>query len=319
MQETLRGQRVLVTGAAGFIGSHLVKSLVEMACHVTIIVRPGSSLWRIAEVVDRLTILEADLNSGEAAQLASSIATMDIIFHLAAAGVDQSFKDTATMVSTNILGTLRMLQFGFQRKVMRFIYCGSCFEYGCGVRLKEDSLPEPLSEYGASKSAAWILVHSFARVYGLPVVSLRPFTVFGPFEAPYRLIPHTIIKALNGRKIELTAGEQTRDFIYVQDVVEAFLIAAVAPEAIGSTFNICTGAATKVKDIVSQIVHLSENKTMPQFGALPYRDTEVWNLSGSPEKIETSLGWKARTNLVSGLMKSIQWFRENQHRYSIYA
>ena len=314
----LAGQRVLVTGAAGFMGSHLVKRLVGIGCRVIVMIRPPSNLWRIEDVLDQVEIVQSDLRHLRTDELESHLPDVQVIYHLAAAGVDQSYQDIESIIQTNVLGTLRLLQLAHIRKVERFVYCGSCFEYGPGALLAEDLLPMPTSEYGASKSAAWMLVNTFSRRYGLPVVSLRPFTVYGPFEAGHRLIPHTIIKALDGLNIDLTGGEQTRDFILVEDVVEAFLSAAVGPEAVGGTFNVCTGLATSVKEVVYMIIELTESAVTPLFGARRCRDTEMWTLSGDPTKAKDSLGWSAQTSLRNGLHNTIQWFREHRSRYQEY-
>ena len=311
-------QRVLVTGATGFIGSHLVKKLVDMGSRVIVMIRPSSNPWRIRDILDQVEVLQGDLTHLETAELESSLSDVHIVYHLAAAGVDQSHQDIASIVQTNVMGTLRLLQLARLLKVERFIYCGSCFEYGPGTLLAEDLLPRPASEYGASKSAAWMLVHTFSRRYGLPVVSLRPFTVYGPFEAGHRLIPHTVIKALEGSNIELTGGEQTRDFIFVEDIIEAFLAATVVPEAVGDTFNVCTGLATSVKEVVSMIVELTGNRAHPLFGARTYRDAEIWMLSGDPSKTKEKLGWRAKTSLRNGLDNTIRWFREHRSRYPVY-
>lgn len=319
MEKPLEGQRILVTGAAGFIGSHLVKRLIDIGCRVIVMIRPSSNLWRIEDILDQVEIVQCDLKHLRTEELASRLSDVQVVYHLAASGVDQSYQDISSVIQTNVLGTLRILQLAQILKVERFVYCGSCFECGCGTLLSEDLLPMPISEYGASKSAGWILVHTFFRRYSLPVVSLRPFTVYGPLEAPHRLIPYTIIKALDGSNIQLTGGEQARDFIFVEDVVKAFLSAAVTPAAVGGTFNVCTGLATSVREVVSTIVRLTRSTAKPLFGALPYRDTGIWVLSGDPAKAKDKLGWSARTSLRDGLYATIQWFQEHRSRYPVYA
>lgn len=315
----LAGQRVLVTGATGFIGSHLVKKLLSERCHVIVIIRPSSNLWRIQDILDQVEIVEGDLSHFETSQLGSRLSDLQIIYHLAAAGVDQSYQDVGSIIQTNVMGTLQLLQLAHVLKIRRFVYCGSCSEYGPGTLLSEDLLPMPICEYGASKSLAWMLAHTFSRKYCFPIVSLRPFTVYGPFEAGHRLIPYTIIKTLDGLDVDLTSGEQTRDFIFVEDVVEAFLLAAVVPNAVGCTFNACTGLATSIRQVVSKIAELTGNVVNPLFGVRPYRNNEIWTSSGDPTNAKKNLGWSARTSLRDGLRKTIQWFREQRSKYPEYS
>lgn len=312
----LAGKRVLITGATGFIGSHLLRKLINLGCRVVMLDQPSANPWRIADISSKLENVPCDLRRlDETIQaMQSRLSGVEIIYHLAAAGVDQSNQDAALILQTNVVGTLRLLQLAQRLNIERFIYCGSCFEYGAGERLSEDSLPMPNSEYGASKSAAWFLVNAFHRRYGLPVVSLRPFNVYGPMEAGHRLIPHAIMRALNGLEIGLTGGEQKRDFLFIADLIEAFLSAAVT-DTVGGTFNVCTGLATSVKGVVTTIVELTGQRVQLRFGDLPYRDIEVPVLSGDPKKAREKLGWIAQTSLRDGLSKTIAWFRDARSKY----
>lgn len=313
------GKRVLITGAAGFIGFHLTKGLLASGADVVAIVRPSTNPWRLRGIINDIEIVRADLRQINIDDLQRRLSTIDVVYHVGAAGVDPSNQDHASIVESNVMGTLRLLQLARLLKVDRFVYCGSCFEYGRGSLLSEDTpFTTPISEYAASKMAAYLLVNTFGERYGLPVTSLRPFNVYGPFEASYRLIPHTIIRAINKSNIELTGGHQTRDFIFVEDVVEAFVAAAALPEAIGQTFNVCTGMETSVRNVVSQIIALTGETVTPVFGALAYRDGEISNLSGDPTRANAILGWKASTTLDEGLSRTIQWFRSVQGKLPVY-
>ena len=285
---------------------------------MTVLTRPSSDPWRIRDLLTQVETSHGDLAHLNAARIQPSLADVRFVFHLAAAGVDQSNQDAQSLVETNVLGTLRLLKLARDLKVERFVSCGSCLEYGSGSLLSEDALPQPSSVYGASKSAAWLLAHTYFRQYSLPVVSLRPFTVYGPLESRRRLIPHAILNALDGANIELTGGEQARDFVYVEDVVEAFLTAAVVPEAVGGTFNLCTGTASSVREVVRSIIELTGSSAKALHGALPYRSTEIWVQSGNPVRAEETLGWEATTSIREGLDNTIRWLRENRARYAEY-
>jgi nucleoside-diphosphate-sugar epimerase len=307
---------VLVTGATGFVGSHLVRALVADGHDVVVITRPSSDLWRLHDVLDWVELVATDLVHIDADEPHPSLNDVEVVFHLAAEGVTPS-ADTHAVVESNVVGTLRLLEFARAVGVERFVYAGSCFEYGAGTNLREDALPQPSSDYAASKSAAWLLVH--AGSYELPVVSIRPFTVYGPYEAAYRLVPSTILRALEDAPIELTEGEQTRDFVYVEDVVEAFRAAAEREDVVGRTFNACTGIETSVRSLAGLVVESTRSASELRFGALPYRDDELWRLSGDPEVAARELGWVASTPLAEGVRRTAEWFRAERQRHDHYA
>lgn len=314
---SLRGKRILVTGAAGFIGSHLVRKLIEQDGHVIALVRPSSDLWRIQDVLAKIEIHRSDLNDISVDALKEKIKGVDIVYHLGAAGVDQSGRDAASIMRVNVVGTLSLLQLARDLNAARFVYSGSCFEYGAGSRLREDACPAPPNEYAVSKLSAGMLVDMFFRKYGLATVYLRPFTVYGPFESWQRLVPHVIRGAFDGHDIKLTGGKQTRDMVFIDDAVEGFLAAGTKLKIAGNTFNLSTGDEMSVKEISLIIVKLMGDCVKILFGAQPYRESEVWSLSGDPAKAKKILGWKARTSLREGLQKTIQWFKENKEKYPV--
>ena len=217
MMSSVQGYRAVVTGANGFIGANLVRALLQTEVDVTCTVRPGADLWRIADIRKDVRIVTHDLGYGISDAMKREVGKADIVYHLAAAGVNQAFSDSASIVRANVAGTLELLEAAVDWGVERFIYCGSCFEYGSGNSLSENDIPNPMNQYAASKSAAWIFSRAFGAQHGLQVVSLRPFTAYGPFEGSFRLVPQTISKALQGSPIALTLGEQERDFVYVDD------------------------------------------------------------------------------------------------------
>ncbi len=314
---SFENKSVLVTGGTGFIGSHLVHALVNLGAKTFVLTQKKSDVWRLSDIQDKITFIYGNLCNLDLEDFAQ-LETLDIVFHLAAAGVNPKHNSSAELTQVNVLGTVKILDIAKHFQVNRFVYCGSCFEYGSGQNLKETQPPVPMSEYAASKSSGWLMTQSFYHRYHLPTVSLRPFTVYGAFESPHRLIPQTIVSALAHADIELTGGEQTRDFVFVEDVVRGFLQAATESEAIGGTFNLCSGTETSVKTLVSHIIKLTNSQSKPRFGAYPYRDTELWELSGNPELSKSVLSWRASISLEQGLSKTIAWFQKNHNRYPAY-
>ncbi len=318
MRDRLRGKNVLLTGATGFIGASLARKLLQEGCKVAVVIRQSSDLWRIRDILDQVEVYYGDLKMISVDDLKDKLRDINVIYHLGSAGVDQSEKDAVSIIETNIKGTLCLLQLAQDLKVEKFVYCGSCFEYGKGSSLREDALPVPGNEYAASKLSAGILVNTFFRKYDLPTVYLRPFTVYGPFEGPQRLIPHVICRILDGRDIDLTGGKQIRDMVFIDDVLEGFLIAGIKTDIAGKIFNLASGHGVRVEEIVHTIMGLLQAKVKPLFGKHPYRESEYWELSGDPLCAYEGLSWEAKMPLKEGLQKTIQWFIDNRNKYPIY-
>jgi len=306
--KSLAGRRVLVTGAAGFLGSHLVPRLIEEGAEVCVLDQPNARRWALLERSDLAASLRADVRTLAEPSRDRALGDVDVIFHLAAVGVTGDVTDMRQVVTGNIDGTLAVL-LAAQRLGSRLLYCGSCFEYGSGDRWSEDALPAPTTEYGAAKAAGWLLANAFARRTGVEVVSLRPFTMYGPMEPPGRLVPSVVRHALAGRPIDLTPGDQLRDFVFVTDAVDAFVAAATTDAAVGGTFNVCTGNPVTVRDVVHRVLRCTGSSSEARFGALAYRPTELAVLSGDPTRAEQVLKWRARVSLDEGLSRTIGWFR----------
>lgn len=297
-----------MTGAAGFLGSHLVPRLIETGAEVCVLDQPNAKRWPILERTDLALSLRTDVRALGEPVYDGQLGDIDVIFHLAAVGVVGDGIDVRDLVTGNVDGTMAVL-LASERLRSRLVYCGSCFEYGAGARWTEDALPEPTTEYGAAKAAGWLLANAFARRTGLEVVSVRPFTMYGPMEPPVRLVPSVVRRALAGQPIDLTPGDQARDFVYVEDVADAFIAAATSDAAVGGTFNICTGSAVTVREVVQRVLRCTDSRSEARFGALSYRSTELSILSGDPSRARDILGWRSRVSLDEGLARTIAWFR----------
>jgi nucleoside-diphosphate-sugar epimerase len=302
--EELRGRVVAVTGAAGFIGANLVAGLHAIGARVVAIVRPGSDARRLRGLDTHVRISPVDVRDRE--RLATALVGVDTIFHLAAAGVDPREQDTSTLIDTNVIGPLGVVDAAADLGVRRLVLFGSCFEYGRGRNVAEHQASAPLTDYGASKAAGVLVARTHARRRGVEFVCLRPFTVYGPLEADRRLVPYAIGCALEGRPLELSTGDQARDFVHVGDVVEACLAAATASDIDGEVFNVCTGTATTVRELVATVLRLTGSRSHATFGALEYRAADVEILTGDPRRAATKLGWRATTSLEAGLARTIE-------------
>ena len=305
--ESLAGKRVLVTGASGFVGSNLVRRLVKERCEVSVLMRPGGDLGRLEGLQSQVRMYWSDLMDLAGVSEAVSGAHPDIVFHLAASGVAPVPVDPITVVDVNVRGTLNVLESLRGIPLSRFIYSGSCFEYGGGERLREDEPLSPTTVYAASKVGAWYLIHTYGKTQDYPVVTLRLFMVYGPGEHPSRLIPFAITNALAGRDIPLTDGTQTRDLVYIDDVVQAFVLAAVREGVVGRTINICSSQPISVIEIVREILDILSNPVQPLPGKLPHRVGEMIQLWGDNTLARDLLGWSPEVSLRKGLTQTIRW------------
>ena len=305
---SLRGRRALVTGAGGFLGANLVRALVAAECEVTVLARPQATLERLRELLPRLTVLRADVSDSASLEAVDPSAASDLVFHLAAAGTDQRLRDFGVLLQVNAHGTLQVCELARRGGAKRIVALGSAAEYGSGELLTEASPLRPASWYGVSKAAGWMAARALSQGSAAPVVWLRPFSPFGPFEDHRRLVPYTILSALQRQDVLLTGGEQTRDFVFVDDVIAACLRAAIEPGIEGEAINVCTGAETRVSDLATAIVRLMGDPVPVRFGAVPYRADEPGRLSGDPRKARERLRWEAATPIEEALRRTIEWF-----------
>jgi len=313
--DSFQGKRVLVTGSTGFLGSHLVRKLIELEAEVVCLIRTSSARERISDCLERMEVIDADLHHREEVFQAVKRTRPRIVFHLATYGVDPRQTDPSTTLQTNLLGLANLIEALTQTPCERFVNTGSCFEYGGqnGDLLTEESPLSPLNLYAASKTMAWHLCRFQHRQNGFPVVTLRPFTFFGPQERPDRLIPSTIRSILQGEEIRITAGTQTRDYTYMEDVVDAYLRAAVSQEAVGQTFNIGSGTESSVLKIVEQIRELMGSRVPIRAGVLETRSQEAWRLCCDAAKAGRVLGWFPRVSFEEGLSRTIRWMTNESY------
>ena len=169
---------------------------------------------------------------------------------------------------------------------------------------------DPVNAYAASKSAAWLFCNMYHRTHGYPIVTVRPFTAYGPRQSIRVLIPQAILSALRGQDFEMTGGEQTRDFTYVDDVVEGCIRASLSEKAIGQTINLGTGEEHAIKGVVLEVLELMGSTVKPLLGALPYRPGEIWCLYSDSSKAKELLGWQPQVSLEEGLRWTIKWYTE---------
>jgi nucleoside-diphosphate-sugar epimerase len=312
------GVRVLVTGAAGFIGSHLTKRLLFENAHVHILLQKDLSPWRIKDYLDRLVVWEADITDPDTLQHIIPACNPQIIFHLAGlVDVTRSWEMVAPMIKNNFMGTVNLL-IALQRcNVTAFIQIGSSEEYGDTVPLlREDQREAPISPYSFSKVAATFFCQMAAKTFGLPIKILRLFPTYGPTQEGSMFIPSAIRELLTTKEFNMSPGEQKRDFIYVDDVVEACLNIAACGKANGHIFNVGSGISYKINEVIDIIIkHMSEDVKV-NVGALPYRKGEGMEFCCDNQKIKQYTGWSPKVSLQQGLQITVAWYKSYYTSFS---
>jgi nucleoside-diphosphate-sugar epimerase len=302
-------RRALITGAAGFVGASLARRLLADGHDVVLLVRPGSSLWRLEGVAARRH--ELDLRDAAAVAAALAAARPEWIFHLASHGSHSWETDARAILETNVVGTLNLLEAAAQQGFDAFVHAGSSSEYGFKDHAPtEDERVEPNSTYAVSKSSATLLCRQFAEARGLHVATLRLYSVYGPWEDPRRLMPTLLAHGLRGVLPSLVDPETARDFVYVEDVNEAFLAAASrhAPES-DAIYNVGSGVQTTMRELVGIAQGLLGIDDRPRWGSHAPRqwDTRTWICDRS--KAERELDWTPSWRLETGLAEMVAWFR----------
>lgn len=311
--------KYLVTGGAGFIGSHIVGTLLEQGNSVRVLdnfsTGKRENIEGLAQQFDRnrFEVFEGDLR--DASSVEEAVRGIEIIFHEAAfVSVPQSMEEPQTCFDVNITGTSRLFDAARAAGVRRAVVASSAAVYGetDAFPLVEETLPQPLSPYAVSKRVKEMYAELFTGSFGLEVVALRYFNVYGPRQRPDSMyaaaVPIFARRLLDGKPVTVFGdGGQTRDLINVHDVVRANLIASEHPNAPGKIFNVCTGVETRLLDLLDVMHELIPNVPPPQFA--PPRAGDIYRSVGSPQKAADVLGFRAEVSLADGLKETIDWMR----------
>ena len=309
---------VLVTGAGGFIGSHLTERLVADGARVRAFVRYTArsdiGYLRLArpEVRSKIDFVFGDLRDENA--VADAMRGIDVVFHLGALiAIPYSYVHPREVVETNVIGTLNVLMAARQHKTSRIVHTSTSEVYGTALRVPIDE-EHPLqgqSPYSASKIGADKLVESFARSFEVPVVTIRPFNTYGPRQSARAVIPTIISQALTRDEIYLGDLTPTRDFTYVADTADGFVRAALADDVVGETINLGNDREISIGELARLIIQLIgrpvELKTDP--ARLRPTASEVRRLHADNRKAKARLGWSPRTSFEDGLQQTIDWIR----------
>lgn len=302
MSVLLENRRVLVTGATGFLGQHLTKCLTEQSARVWAGVLPGEVQDRIEALPRAATQIPLDIQSTASVQEAVDRCDPEFVFHLAAVGVTDSHADSLTTLQINTGGAVRLMEALCGRALQRLVLAGTCHEYGS--RAGTEGL-DPPSFYAASKVATWAFARAYWRQLDLPVVTARLFQVYGPGQPAHTLIPAAALAALQGQDFEMTPGEQRRDFVYVEDVIDGLVAAATAPHIEGRSLDLGTGHAREIRQVVEQIWSMTDASGQMLPGTRKYRPGVAMHLAADASRTSEMIGWRSEVDLASGLQRTI--------------
>jgi nucleoside-diphosphate-sugar epimerase len=304
-------KNILITGGTGFIGSNLIRKLIELDFNISVIGLDNLKNSKIADLNDKIIFYQSDLsnkyNLGEILKKSNPA----IIIHLASLINLERDNLLVEKLMKNFEITLNIYNGALNLKDLKgIINLGSAEEYGGNIPpFRESQKETPTSPYSLSKTCINYLSSYFYRIHNLPIVTLRPFVVYGEYQTNHQLIPQIISKCLRNEPIETTLGNQTRDFIYVQDLVNAILKIIQNPHKAlwGETINICSGEEVKIRDIILKIKQETNSNSEIKFGAIDYRNGESMNFFGSNEKAKLLLDWELEYSFEEGLKKTIIW------------
>lgn len=307
---------VLVTGATGFVGSCLARRLVDLNYDVHIFTRINSNKWRIKDLLGQVTEHEVDLrDAGNVKKVVHKIAPA-IVCHLATYGGFSFQKTPSIIIESNLIGTINLLRACEKTGFNCFINTGSSSEYGIKpVPMSECDILEPVGDYGVSKAAATLFCRSEAIEKNLPIVTLRLFSPYGPWDDPKRLIPYVIKSLLRGEPPALSVPESCRDFVYIDDVLDSYLKVIKTPLTGGGIFNIGSGNQHSIGEVVALITEMLGSGLEPRWGMVNSHRAEPSSWVADIEKTRIKLGWLPKTSLWEGLKKTTAWIRENLELY----
>lgn len=319
-------KKILVTGAGGFIGSHLTEELVKLGANVRVFLRYKSdaSIGNLKElpkdILDKIDIVRGDLKNPDSVNRA--VKGTDIIFHLAALiSIPHSYEDPRDFIETNVVGTLNVLRSAHEYDVKKIIITSTSEVYGTAryTPIDENHPLQAQSPYSATKISADKIAESFYRAYNLPIVIVRPFNTYGPRQSTRAVIPTIIGQALAKDRIKLGSLHPKRDFTFVKDTVEGYIKVAESDKVIGEIINIGYGEAVSMGEIVEMIKKILGKKLEIETDEQRIRpeSSEVDLLLCDNKKAKEKINWFPKTNFEQGIKETIDYIKENFNKFDV--
>jgi NAD dependent epimerase/dehydratase len=312
-----RGRRVLVTGAEGFIGSHLVELLLEAGADVRAFVHytPSGRVGWLGDHVEEIELVSGDVRDGE--RVMSAVAGVDTVFHLAALiGIPYSYDAPESYVQTNVVGTYNVCNAARRHEVRRMVQTSTSEVYGTArqVPISESHPLQPQSPYSATKIGADMLAMSFYHSFETPVAVMRPFNTYGPRQSTRAVIPTILAQLLAGsEEIRLGATSPTRDFNFVTDTARGFMAIAECDRALGDVVNVGSGREVSIGDLVGLLIEVTgaDARVVTDEARLRPQGSEVQRLLCDNTRAKEWAGWEPQVTLEEGLRLTAEWMREN--------
>jgi len=299
--------KVLITGASGFVGSHVARLLVAEGCEVYALVRESSNRWRIRDILPSMYLRQSDLVAFENVNTYLQEIKPELCIHLAWYAVPGKYLNSQENLDS-IQASINLLSQLAELGCKRFVGIGTCFEYDLSLGyLSESSLTKPITLYAATKVALSTILQQFAQITEMEVAWIRLFYQYGPMEDERRLIPGIISSLLRDEVVKTTKGEQIRDFLHIEDVASA--IWAVAKSNVSGVVNVGSGQPVTVGQILLELGNLLGKPDLIHLGALPYRPNDPMFICANNELLIKKTDWTPKYNLTTGLKNTIEWYK----------
>lgn len=319
-----QSKQVLITGAGGFIGSHLTERLVLLGARTRAFVHYNSrNDWGLLELLPQHVLRQVEVIAGDltdASVVRKAVTNCEIVFHLGALiAIPYSYQAPRQFIDTNVIGTFNVLQACLDAQVEKVVHTSTSETYGSAryTPIDEAHLLQGQSPYAASKIAADKLAESFYCSYDLPVATLRPFNTFGPRQSARAVIPTIIAQALTGEVVKLGPLTPVRDLLFVADTVSAFTEVAISEQSIGQVFNVGTGRGVTIGELAKTIINMFDGKKeiVSDSERLRPIKSEVMTLICDSTKAKKALGWAPQYSLEQGLLSTVEYMRVHLGRY----
>ena len=313
--DSFRDRAVVVTGGSGFIGSHLVRRLAQAGSSVHVLLRERNDAPRLAAVDSRIKLWRGDVTDYASVLECCRSVRPEAVVHLAADTTVRrgaSWDAVLRSVHVNLTGTLHVLRATAESggRPAVFVRAGGLEEYGTADVPFDEALRErPSSPYSASQVAATHYAQMLQRHVDFAIVTLRPALVYGPGQSSDFLIPSLISSCLRGEPFAMSDGEQHREFVYIDDVIDAFMAAMTRPNLEGTIMNIGPGVEHRIRDVAKAIVEIIGTPDLLRLGAQPGRSSDLVHLVAKNQRAKALLGWRATVDLHEGLERTIAWHR----------
>ncbi|MDE2025336.1 MAG: NAD-dependent epimerase/dehydratase family protein [Patescibacteria group bacterium] len=313
----MKSPTIFITGASGFVGANIARACIKKGYQVHILLRDKKHIWRLEQILPKLTVHQGSLLDQSSLKRIFRKIQPEFIFHLAANGAYSTQNDLEKIIATNIEGTKNLLLASADIPYSCFVNTGTSSEYGFKNKpMKETDSCNPVSYYAFTKLAATQMCKIFAVQHNKPIITFRLFSAYGPFEEPARFVPTIVKNLFTKAPIQLTPGKQRRDFVYITDVVNAYLsIIKRTPKLQGEIINLGTGREYTNDEVVHHLFKVTKEKTPVEKGTFPKRTWDTSHWVASRVKAAKLLDWKPKFTLDKGLADMYAWYAKNRHYY----